>query len=173
MASVGASLAFYPFPYHGLHFSPGVLIHNPSVADGHVWLGWPGNPSFKLNGNTYYSSENDPALAYGAVKLRRTAFTLMTGWDSRNLRKAGRFSFPIEVGVAFLGSPQLNTLVMEGQVCDAQQSNCQDGNKDASLISDLQAQANKYARNLDLLRAFPILSVGVAYHYRLRGDRNR
>jgi hypothetical protein len=168
MASVGTSLDIYPFPKYGFHFSPGILFHNPAVLSGRVLLASPSSASFELNGDTYYSPATQPAEAYATANLRHTAFTLTTGWGTVTSLKAGRFSFPIELGVAFLGSPQLNATVIGGQVCNAQQLNCQDASTDPSLLSDLQAQANKYKSNLDLLRTLPIVSVGIAYHFQLR-----
>jgi hypothetical protein len=167
MASAGTLLDIYPFPKFGLHFTPGILFHNPTVLSGRVLLVSPGSSSFKLNGNTYYSSATQPADAYGTVNLRHTAFILTTGWSNLSPR-AGRFTFPVELGVAFMGSPKLNTTVLEGQVCNAQQANCQDAASDSSLLSDLQAQANQYKSNLNLLRTLPIVSIGVAYHFQLR-----
>ena len=169
MASSGTSIDLYPFPNHGLHFSPGVLVHNPFVAGGDIALGSQSGSSFKLNGQTYYSSATQPVWADARVNLPRVGFTMTTGWSNVVSRDFGRFSFPVEVGVAFLGSPAVKVPLSSGQICDAQGQNCTDVTKAPGFQSDLQAQAVKYQSNMSVLRTYPIVSVGVAYHYHLPG----
>lgn len=168
MASTGTSIDLYPFPNHGFYISPGVLFHNPFVIGGLVPLGSPNSPTFKLNGQTYYSSTTEPASAVAIVNLRSTAFTLTTGWGNVVSHRTGRFYFPVELGIAFLGSPTVKTVENGGQLCDDQQLNCVDAGKDPTLLSNLQAEAVKYRSNLDLLRTYPVFSIGVAYRFRLK-----
>jgi len=80
-------------------------------------------------------------------------------------KKTGSWSFPVEGGVAFLGSPVVKTRWVQGQICDAQFQNCQDAATDPVFLSDLHAQFGAYKSRLDLLRTYPIVSFGIAYHY--------
>ena len=167
MASLGTSLDFYPFPNHGLHFSPGVLIHNPFLGSN---LFQPkGGTSFTLNGHTYYQSSNSGALGVAMVNQHRLqAFTMTTGWGNMIPRRGGRFSFPVELGVAFLGSPVVNFALIQGQLCDAQGQNCHDVNTDPGFQGDLQALAARYQKDLAPLKTYPIASFGIAYSFQLR-----
>jgi hypothetical protein len=167
MASTGTSVDIYPFPNHGFRISPGVLFHNPYVASGDFMPS--DGPSFKLNGTTYYSSATTPAWGVATVNRHAIpAFTMTTGWGNMIPHGGGRFSFPVELGVAFIGSPAVSVPVSFGQICDAQGQNCRDVATDPDFQSDLQAQAAKFKNNLDLLKTYPIVSFGVAYSFILR-----
>ena len=170
IASTGTSIDFYPFPNHGLHVSPGVLFHNPFVVGAVVPLGSTNAPSFKLNGHTYYSSTAQPVSALADVNLRSSAFTLTMGWGNVISHRSGRFYFPVELGVVFLGSPDVKMALNGGQLCDEQQQNCVDAEKDPTLLNNLQTQANKYKSNLDLLRTYPVFSFGVAYRFGMKAS---
>jgi hypothetical protein len=93
---------------------------------------------------------------------------LTTGWGNVISHRTGRFYFPVELGIAFLGSPDVKMAVNGGQLCDERQLNCVDAKKDPTLLSNLQAQTNKYKSNLDLLRTYPVFSIGVAYRFPLK-----
>ena len=77
-------------------------------------------------------------------------------------------SFPVELGVAFIGAPALNIALTSGQVCDANGQNCVDVATDQSVQSNLQAQIAKYKSDLDPLKTYPIASFGVAYSFHVR-----
>jgi len=181
LLSENLSLDFYPFDNHGLHFSPGILIHNPGVASAPVQLGpFMKDGTFVLNGHRYYSkftpSSNpdprapapgpEPPRTIQELQLPRTAFTFTTGWGNMiSRKKTGPWSFPVEAGVAFLGSATVKTRWVQGQICDAQLQNCEDAATNPQLQSDLKAAFGSYKDHVDLLRTYPIISVGVAYHY--------
>ena len=176
MASISTSLDFYPFPKHGFRLSPGLLIHNPQPASAQITFAPNGGP-FTLNGHTYYSSTSqpnsadprtetgpEPAWASEGLKLQHAAFTMTTGWGNMIPRKtASHWSFPVEVGVAFLGSPSVNTTFIAGRICDAQGQNCFDAASNQQLQSDIQAQFSPYKSHLDMLKTYPVISFGVAY----------
>ncbi len=169
MASLGTSLDLYPFPNHGLRFSSGVLFHNPFIAS--ALLDSPGGGTFTLNGHTYSTPTGSDVKAVGVAKLSRSsAFTVSTGWGNMIPRSGGHFSFPVELGVAFLGSPTMSISNSLGQVCDAQGLNCQDAATDPAFQSDLQAVLAKYKRDLSLLKTYPIASFGIAYSFSLRSN---
>jgi hypothetical protein len=96
------------------------------------------------------------------------AFTMTTGWGNVIPRNGGHFSFPVEVGVAFIGSPAVNVALTSGQACNAQGQNCVNVATDPTLQANLQAQITKYKSNLDPLKTYPIVSFGVAYSFSVR-----
>lgn len=168
LASAGASLDFYPFPNHGFRLSPGVLFYNQNGAST-TFTVVPGT-SFTLNDYTFYASKTNPIMGYGVLGLHKQnpAFTATTGWGNQIRRGNGHFSFPVEVGVAFIGQPDLNIALTQGQVCDANGNNCQNIATDATVQANLQAQVAKYRSDLEPLKTYPIVSFGVAYSFHTR-----
>ena len=168
LASVGASLDLYPFPRHGLRFSPGILFRNTNEVSGTFTA--EGGTSFTLNDYTYYSSPANPVRGNGVVGLhtQNPAFTMTTGWGNVIPRKGSHFAFPFEIGAAFIGAPTVDVALTSGQVCDAQGQNCLNVATDADVQQNLRAQVAKYKNDLDPLKTYPILSFGVAYNFRVR-----
>jgi hypothetical protein len=168
LASGGASLDFYPFPNHGFRLSPGVLAYNQNAAT--ATFAVTGGTSFTLDDVTYYASTTNPVKGTGSLGLHanRPAFTITTGWGNMIPRKGGHFSFPFELGVAFIGEPAINIALNSGQVCDANGQNCVDVATDQDVQNNLQAQIAKYKSDLDPLKTYPIVSFGVAYSFRIR-----
>jgi hypothetical protein len=173
LASAGASVDFYPFPNHGLRFSPGVLFYNHNAADATFTV--QGGTDFSLDDHTYYASTSNPVKGVGSLGLntQRPAFTATTGWGNIIPRKGGHLSFPFEIGAAFIGAPALNIVLNSGQVCDGQGQNCVDVATDQSVQTNLKTQIDKYKSDLDPLKTYPIVSFGVAYNFKIRKDGTR
>lgn len=171
MASAGASVDFYPFPYHGFRVSPGVLFYNQNAVSSTITA--PGGTSFTLDGFTYYSSEASPAAGSANLGLNKQnpAFTITTGWGNLISRTGGHLSFPFEVGAAMIGAPTLNMALTSGQVCANPQGTvgCMNVVGNSTLDSNLQAQVAKYQNDLNPLRFYPIVSFGVGYNFKIRG----
>lgn len=168
MASAGASLDVYPFPSHGLRVSPGVLFYNSSQASG-TFNSAPGS-SFTLNHVTYYSSNSNPVQGSGSLGLhtQNPAFSITTGWGNMIPRNNKHLSFPMEVGVAFIGAPSVNVALTGGYVCTAQGTQCVNVATDQALQGNLQEQVAKYRSDIEPLKTFPILAGGVAYNFSIR-----
>ncbi len=170
LASTGLSIDLYPFPYHGLRFSPGVLMYNQNSANATVTVA--GGTSFTLDHVTFYSSTSNPVTGAGSLGLnaQNPAFTMTTGWGNLISRRGGHFSIPVEIGAAFVGTPKLNLALVSGQVCTDPQGtqNCQNVATDAEVQSDLQAQIAKYQNDLNPLKVYPIVSVGIGYNFKIR-----
>ncbi|MGB7265553.1 MAG: hypothetical protein WBC92_08570 [Terracidiphilus sp.] len=175
MASAGASVDFYPFPYHGFRISPGVLFYNQNQVTASVVA--PGGTSFTLDGYTYYSSQANPVTGAGSVLLNKQnpAFTITTGWGNMISRRGGHFSVPFEIGAAMIGSPTVNMALTSGQVCANPQGTvgCQNVVGNSQINSNLAAQVAKYQNDLNPFRFYPIVSVGVAYNFSIRGGATR
>ncbi len=168
MASAGASVDFYPFPRHGLRFSPGVLFYNNNGATGLFTA--QGGTSFDLNDYTYYSSPGNPRARQRPPRPAHPESLLHSHrrLGQHHPRNGGHFSFPIEVGVAFIGAPSVAVNLTSGQVCDANGANCVDVATDPDVQSNLAEQIVKYRSNVEPLRTYPIVSFGVAYSFNTR-----
>jgi len=166
-ATAGAAVDFYPFPNHGLRFSPGVLMYNQNNAS--VNMTASSGTSFTLNSVKYYSSSTDPITGTGNLGLNKTnpAFTMTTGWGNMISRRGGHFSVPFELGAAFTGPAQIN-MVLAGHACNAQGLNCVNVAKDPTVQSNLQAQITKYQNDVNKVNIYPIFSIGIGYNFKLR-----
>jgi hypothetical protein len=170
LASAGASLDIYPFR-SGFRISPGALFYNQNRATGVALV--PGGSSFTLSGNTYYSSTANPIGGNGILALHTTrpAVTVTTGWGNVIPMSGRHWSFPFELGVAFIGAPTLD-VNLGGTVClDQGQTMCYDFATDpnaANARADLATQETKWRSDLDPLKTYPIVSFGVAYNFKIR-----
>lgn len=167
-ATAGASVDFYPFPNHGFRLSPGALFYNQNAVSADVTVA--GGTSFTLNDVTYYASSAKPITGNGSLGLntRNPAFTMTTGWGNMISRRGGHWSFPFELGAAFIGAPALNMALTGGQACDAQGQNCVNVATDPTVQANLQAQIAKYKDDVNPFQYYPILSFGVTYNFSLR-----
>jgi hypothetical protein len=177
LASAGASLDFYPFHFP-LRLSPGLLFHNQNqlTAATNVAAG----TSFTLNGTTYYSANADaatgatPVTGSGILGLNtdKPAFTLTTGVGNMVPSK-GHWSFPFEIGAAFIGEPTVK-VNLSGWACyDQAQTECTNISNPNNPIAvaiqgNLTAQEAKWTSDLNLLNTYPIVSGGVAYSFHIR-----
>ncbi len=180
LTSAGVALDVYPF-HSGFRISPGVLIYNTSqvTASDNV----PGGTSFTLNDQTFYSANANAATGatpvFGNARLglnsTKPAFTITTGWGNMIPRNGGHWSFPFEIGVALIGAPPL-TANLGGWACyDQAQTECTDISSTTDPIAiavqnDLKAQIAIWKNDLDPLKTYPIVSIGVAYNFRVRGQ---
>jgi hypothetical protein len=180
MASAGLAADFYPFLRHGFRVSPGILLVNNNRINATAVAA--GGTSIDFNDTTYYSATANPATGAtplsvkGSLGLNTTnpAFTITTGWGNTIPRNGGHWSFPFEIGAAFIGSPSVN-VSLSGWACqDQAQTECGDvtdaNNGTAQDIqASLAAQITKWKSDLDPLKTYPILSFGVAYSFPVRG----
>jgi hypothetical protein len=170
LATAGAALDFYPFPYHGLRISPGVLFYNQNQATASVIA--PGGTSFTLDSYPYYSSQANPVTGTGGMGLNthKQAFTITTGWGNMIPRRGGHLSFPVEIGAAFVGAPTVKMALTGGQVCQdpAGTIGCINVVGNQEIQSNLAAQQAKYQSDINPFKIYPIFSSGVAFSFNLR-----
>jgi len=167
-AAAGASVDFYPFPNHGFRISPGAFFYNQNAVSANVTVA--GGTSFTLNNVTYYASSSNPITGNGSLALntKSPAFAITTGWGNMIPRKGGHWSVPFELGVALTGVPTINVALTGGQACNAQGQNCVNVATDPNVQTNLQAQIAKYKNDLNPYPYYPIVSLGVAYSFKLR-----
>ena len=179
LVSADISADIYPF-HRGFRISPGLLFLNNDRASGTSVAA--GGTSFTFDDATYYSANANPATgatplnADGYLRLNSTkpAFTITTGWGNTIPRGERHWSFPVEVGIALVGSPAIN-VTLTGWACqDQAQTQCgnvQDtSNSTAQEVqSSLATQIAKWKSDLNPLETYPIVSFGVAYSFPVRG----
>jgi hypothetical protein len=179
LVSAGISADIYPFRA-GFRLSPGVLMVNNNKLSGTSVAA--GGTSFTFDDQTYYSANANPATgatplnADGYLHLNTTkpAFTITTGWGNTISRGKRHLSFPVELGVGFVGAPAIN-VTLSGWACqDVAQTQCgnvQDmSNSTAQDVqSSLATQIAKWKSDLNPLETYPIVSFGVAYSFAVKG----
>jgi hypothetical protein len=180
LASAGAALDYYPF-HKGFRLSPGVLFYNGNKLTASDTVA--GGTSFTLNGNTFYSANANAATgatpANGSATLglntTKPAFTMTTGWGNMVPRTGWHLSFPFEIGAAFTGAPSLNANLAGWACYDQAQTECTNLSSNNPIAvevqNDLHAQLAKWNSDLNVLKTYPILSVGVAYSFGVRGAK--
>src|SRR4051812_12011263 len=172
LISSSTTIDIYPSPKRGFRLSPGILVHNSVAGSSSIQIGPSGSGQFTLNGNTYYSTSTpiadlnpftpapgpEPPKIIEQLHLSNPAFTMTTGWNNVIPRmKATGWTFPFEAGVAFLGSPSVNTAWVQGRICDAQFENCHDAASDAQFRSDVKAHFSTYTSRLNISKTYPII----------------
>ena len=178
MASGGAALDIYPF-HAGFRLSPGVLFYNQNQLSATSTI--PSGTSFTLNGETFYSANVNGTTGMGPVygngtlglNTNKTAFTATTGWGNMIPKTGRHWSVPFEIGVVFVGAPSVN-VKLGGWVClDQKQTQCSNiadttNPVGASAQAALKAQVARWTSDLDPLKTYPIVSIGLAYNFRIR-----
>ncbi len=170
LASASSSVDLYPFANHGFRLSPGVMFYNQNAVSANFNVA--SGKSFTLNNQTYYSSASNPVTGLGNLGLhtQKTAFTATTGWGNMIPRKGGHWSFPVELGAAFIGDPSLK-MTLAGTACDQTGVYCKNVGTDPTIQANLTAQVAKYTKNLNPLKTYPIASFGLAYSFTTRKGR--
>jgi len=166
LSSARASIDFYPF-HAGFRLSPGLMFYNGNHATATV--GVPAGTSFSLDNNTFYSAAGANAVSgKGAFGLGNghPALTMTTGWGNA-IPRHGHFSFPVEIGAAFIKQPTIKA-TLSGYVCDQNGQNCVSAATNSYVQQALTAQLQKYQNDVNPLKTFPIVSFGVAYNFRTR-----
>jgi len=171
-AEGGVALDYYPFPNHGWRLSPGVTFYNGNgvSATGVMATG----DSITLGSSKYYSDATDNMNLNANLNLNthKQAFTMTTGWGNMISRRGGHFSVPFEIGAIFTGTPTLG-LNITGNGCtnseDASDNgpSCVNMATNTSAQASIQSQVSKYQNDLNPLKVWPILSIGVAYNFNI------
>jgi len=151
------------FPFGGkFHVSPGIIAYvaDPIKATALV----NGGQSFTLGGVTYYSDTAAPTTGTGKINFNQAAPTLTVGWGNLVPRRHSKhISVPVELGVAFQGSPQA-TLNLAGNVCASPGAGCRSVS-DPTVQANVAAEQNKINNSMSFFQAYPIISVGFGYKF--------
>ena len=88
---------------------------------------------------------------------------VMVGVGNPLPRSGRRFGFNVEAGVVFQGMPHM-MLGLTGTACAAgPTTGCVNAATDPSVQSNVQAEQNKISNDLEPLKYYPVLSVGVSW----------
>jgi hypothetical protein len=151
------------FPWAGsFHVSPGMLayIGDPISARALV----PGGSSFTLGGQQYFSDPANPASAKGKIDFNQVAPMVTVGFGNLIHRDSKRFSVPVELGIAFQGSPK-TTLNYAGNVCGSPGVNCRSVASDPTVQANVISEQGKINHSLSPIKVWPIISVGFGYKF--------
>jgi hypothetical protein len=119
--------------------------------------------TFVLGGQTFLNSVDDPlAGASSVVYPRKFAPLLLIGLGNLLPRDGGHLSFPIEFGAAYTGAPVIS-VALNGTACTT--AGCVDFAQNAQAQNFLKLEIQKLNNDLKSFPFFPIVSVGVAYHF--------
>lgn len=161
LRSAETSLDFFPFA-GSFHISPGALLYNGNqlIANASV----PGGQSFTLNDVDYQSSVTDPVTGSGSLKFNQAAPKLTVGFGNMLPRNGRHFSFPVEVGFAYVGDPKV-LLNLKGTACDPTGLGCQDVSTNSQIQANIAGQQLKIQNDVSPARFFPIFSMGFAANF--------
>jgi hypothetical protein len=161
--SAEASVDWFPWA-KGFHVSPGALLYNGNQVTGGAHV--PAGQTFTLNDQTYTSSTTDPVTGAGSLTMNKVAPKLTVGWGNLVPRGERHFSFPFEVGFAYIGDPKFS-LTLAGPACYTYQGTpyCDNVATDANIQANLAAEQKKISNDAAEARFFPIISQGFAVRF--------
>ena len=143
-----------------LHVSPGLLLYNGNQLSGSASV--PGGQSFSLGGTGFVSSAADPVHGTGYLNLGTTSPMVLIGVGNLLPRSRRHFAVNLEAGVIFQRAPQAK-LTLNGSACIG--GICQPAASNPLVENRIQAEQDKINRDLDLLRFYPVISVGFGYKF--------
>jgi hypothetical protein len=159
LKSTGTMLDWFP-RHRAFHISPGMLYVNNTLTSGaSVGAG----QTFQLGSQSYLNSIDDPVNGSASVVFpRKYAPMLLLGFGNIIPRSGRHLSLPVEFGAAYTGAPQIG-VTLSGTAC-AQQG-CVNFAQNQQAQTNLKAEIYKLNEDLKRVPVYPILSMGVAYHF--------
>ena len=177
LASAGGTVDYYPFRF-AFRLSGGLLFINRNHVDSTTNI--PGGDSITLNGQDYYSASANPITGatplhgsgHMALNTTTPSWVVSTGWGN-HVKRSGHWSFPVEIGVAFVGTPKVTTGISGWACTDTTQTHCTNiaNPNDPVAIqfqNNLNAQVAKWNSNVEWLKTYPIFTSGVTYTFNVR-----
>jgi len=142
------------------HVSPGFLyFKNSESAPASVGPG----QTFVLGTQTFLNSVDDPTAGTSSVVYpHKFVPLLLFGFGNIIPRNGSRLSFPIEFGAAYTGAPVIS-VALNGTACTTEGCVNFAGNTQAQTY--LQQEVHNLNEDLKKWPVFPIVSIGVAYHF--------
>lgn len=161
--TVEAHYDYFPFK-GGFHLSPGMLVYNDNRVSASASA--PGGSSLTLNGVGYISDPSNPLTGTGKVDFRKVAPTFMLGFGNLVPRNGKHFSFNIEAGLAYQGSPRVG-LALAGNACTQTPEglNCVNVATSPTIQSNILGQQTKISNDLSAFKVYPLFSLGFGYRF--------
>ncbi|MBB5316191.1 hypothetical protein [Tunturibacter empetritectus] len=145
---------------HAFHISPGILFSKNTVSSTATV---PAGQSFTLGDQSFINSVGDPV--HGNMSLaypRNLSPLLLLGFGNILPRTSRRLSIPMEFGVAYTGAATIN-VNLTGTACTNQ--GCTSFASNSEAQASLTQEIKKINEDLKRVPVYPILSLGVAYHF--------
>lgn len=155
-----AEIDFFPFN-GGFHITGGALIYNGNHLDATAFV--PAGQGFELGGGNYASSPTDPINGTGKLEFMKAAPMVKVGWGNI-AKRDGHFSFTLETGVAFHGSPKAK-LTLQGTACTLSFTLCRNAATDPTIQQDMRDEEADLNRRASSYKVYPIVQVGFAYRF--------
>lgn len=154
-----STLDWFPLG-HSFHISPGILYSKNTVSSTATV---PAGQNFSLGDQDFVNSVVDPV--HGNMSLaypRNFSPMLLLGFGNILPRTSRRLSIPVELGVAYTGAPTIN-VNLTGTACTNQ--GCTSFASNSEAQASLTQEIKKINEDLKRVPVYPILSLGVAYHF--------
>ncbi|HCF25945.1 MAG TPA: hypothetical protein DEV81_01685 [Cyanobacteria bacterium UBA11049] len=145
--SIAALGDWYPWKSNGFHLTAGV-VYNDNNADGTGEM--TGSQTFNIGNRTFTVSEVQKLKA--KVKYSSSIAPYIGIGYGNPVRKGSQFSFSIDLGVMFTGSP------------DVDLSSPNEGNF-PQLADAIRREEDQLKDDLDKFSVYPVLSLGVSYQF--------
>ena len=149
------------FPANGnFHLSAGALyVRNGFSGQANVQAG----KSYKLGDTTYLNSIDDPVSGSNTLTYdRRFAPLVLIGFGNLIPRSGRRLTFPVEVGIAYMGAPQTK-LQLNGTSCTS--DGCFDDATDPGTLANIKKEESKISNDFGYTKFYPVLSLGFAFRF--------
>jgi hypothetical protein len=156
------------FPFHGrFRISGGITVFNNTGVTANLTI--PTGQSFTVGGTTYYSEPYNavtnpagPIMGSGVFTFGNSNIAPRVTIGTGNLvPRKGRFTFQSEIGFQYLSAPTV-VYTLSGTGCQ-NYSNGVYSNCGAIPQTNVSAQEVQIQNDLNDLRFFPILSIGLGY----------
>ena len=159
LKSSGTTLDWFPL-HRGFHISPGFLYVKNSVTSG-ASIG--AGETFELGSQTFLNSVDDPVGGSASVEYpRKFAPMLLMGFGNIIPRSGRHLSFPMEFGAAYTGAAVIS-VTLNGTACT--QQGCVAFAQNQEAQTNVQQEVYKLNEDLKRVPVYPIVSMGVAYHF--------
>jgi hypothetical protein len=145
---------------HSFHISAGVLYARNAISSSVLV---PSGQNFTFGGETFVNSVSDPVHGEMSVVFHHALSPLLLiGFGNILPRSHQRFSVPFELGAAYTGAATA-TVNLVGTACV--DDNCFNFANDSNAQDRLNREVDKANEDLKRVPVYPILSLGVAYHF--------
>ncbi len=145
---------YYPWD-NGFHFAGGLVFNGTKVeadAEATQTAGLAGK-KFTFNGRDYTVGADIGSSVSAKADFRKVAPYLGIGWDNGNKSGAG-FSVAASAGVMFSGKPKLTY-----------NYDCKNAALCSQLEQDIQKEKDDLQKDLNKLKIYPVLSLGIMYNF--------
>ncbi|WP_353068671.1 hypothetical protein RBB75_16100 [Tunturibacter empetritectus] len=154
-----STLDWFPLG-HSFHISPGILYSKNTVSSTATV---PAGQNFSLGDQDFVNSVVDPV--HGNMSLaypRNLSPLLLVGFGNILPRTSRRLSVPLEFGAAYTGAATIN-INLTGTACT--NDGCTSFASNSEAQASLTQEIKKINEDLKRVPVYPILSLGVAYHF--------